>query len=130
MKRDISKFAALFVLFALVAMSGCGGGVPAWEGGERPEEEPQFVEGGVQFSIIETDAKTVHIVGDFNNWSKISDLLYDREGKGLWQITIPLKPGRYEYKFLIDGKKWIPDEGNAERIPDGFGGWNSVITVK
>lgn len=129
MKRHVSKIAVLLAVFALASLPGCGGRVPAWEGGERLEEEPQFVEGGVLFSVIEPDAKSVHIVGDFNNWSKISDLLYDREGKGLWQITIPLQPGRYEYKFLIDGKKWIPDEGNAERVPDGFGGWNSVITV-
>ncbi|MCX5753215.1 MAG: isoamylase early set domain-containing protein [Candidatus Krumholzibacteria bacterium] len=91
---------------------------------------PRDVEGGVQFICYAPKAHRVVIVGDFNNWSTTADPMYDREEKGAWSITLPLQPGRYEYKFLIDGEKWVPDPGNPEKIKDGFGAQNSVVEVK
>ena len=38
----------------------------------------------------------------------------------------PLRAGRYEYKFVIDGKAWRPDPGNDEQA--GFY-HNSVLHV-
>lgn len=74
-------------------------------------------------------AHRVAIVGDFNNWSTSADPMYDREEDGLWSITLPLKPGRYEYKFYVDGKKWMRDPENPKKVKDGFGDYNSVIEV-
>jgi len=48
----------------------------------------------------------------------------------VWSITLPLTPGRYEYKFLVDGKKWMHDPENPQKIEDGFGGHSSVIEVR
>ena len=56
--------------------------------------------------------------------------MYDREGTGLWSIVLPLPPGRYEYKFVLDGEKWVPDPGNEEEVDDGFGSVNSIIIVE
>ena len=109
---------------------GCGTGVPAWERDVDERSGPEVKADGVQFSLYAPDNKRVHIVGDFNIWSTTADPMYDREGDGVWTILIPLEPGRYEYKFYIDGEKWIPDPGNSERIDDGFGGLNSVVTVE
>jgi len=95
-----------------------------------PAAGPREVEGGLRFTCYAPKAQRVVIAGDFNNWSTAADPMYDREEKGLWSITLPLAPGIYEYKFLIDGEKWIPDPGNPARIKDGFGGQNSVIEVK
>ena len=49
---------------------------------------------------------------------------------GRWTKFIPLRPGRYEYKFLVDGSKWIPDPANRETIDDGFGWLNSIVVVE
>ncbi|HSG26878.1 MAG TPA: isoamylase early set domain-containing protein, partial [Candidatus Krumholzibacterium sp.] len=85
---------------------------------------------GVRFSLFSTRVEKVCIAGDFNNWSVTADPLYDREGTGLWSIVLPLPPGRYEYKFILDGEKWIADPGNEEEADDGFGSVNSVIVVE
>ncbi len=86
----------------------------------------------VQFMIKVQDAqaKTVSIVGDFNDWQVGKDLLSDPDGDGIWTGVLPLKPGKYQYVFVIDGKKWVPDPRAKEISKDGFGGVNSVIEVK
>jgi hypothetical protein len=109
---------------------GCGTGVPAWERDVDERSGPEVTADGVLFSLYAPDNERVYLVGDFNNWSTTADPMYDRERDGVWTILIPLEPGRFEYKFYIDGEKWIPDPGNPERIDDGFGGLNSVIIVE
>ena len=86
----------------------------------------------VQFMIKVQDAqaKTVSIVGDFNDWQVGKDLLSDPDGDGIWTGVLTLKPGKYQYVFVIDGKRWVPDPRAKEVSKDGFGGVNSVIEVK
>jgi len=115
---------------AAVLATGCGSGVPAWDRDIDERSGPHVTAEGVEFSLFAPDKSRVNLVGDFNNWSTTADPLYDRDADGVWTIVIPLQPGRYEYKFYIDREKWIPDPGTGERVDDGFGGWNSVITVE
>ncbi len=119
---------ALALVCAAIVFS-CGPRMP--EVGEgMPTAGPQATSQGVMFAFHAPKAHKVMIVGDFNNWSTTADPMYDREEKGTWTITLPLKPGRYEYKFLVDGEKWVPDVANPKRVKDGFGAFNSVIEVK
>jgi 1,4-alpha-glucan branching enzyme len=115
--------------FACALVGGCGTGRPDWESNLDERSGPEMTAEGVSFTLFAPKSSRVNLVGDFNNWSTTADPLFDREGTGVWTLTIPLAPGRYEYKFYVDGEKWIPDPGNPERTDDGFGGWNSVITV-
>ena len=119
-------FSALFAL----TLAGCGPGVPEWRRGDERNTGPELTERGVRFSIYAPRVDRVNVVGDFNNWSVAADPLYDRDGVGLWTILLPLTPGRYEYKFILDGEKWIPDPGNPNNVDDGFGGLNSVVVVE
>ena len=112
-----------------VALGACGGAVPAWKTAEGADSGPQAVAGGIKFTYSDTKASKVTIAGDFNDWSSNADPLFDREEKGLWTLVIPLPPGSYQYKFVIDGEKWIPDPGNPKRVKDGFDGFNSVVDV-
>ena len=130
MKRNTVWLPLFIVLVGSTLVPGCGPGVPEWRREVAPATGPEITPQGVQFSIYAPRAKRVNIAGDFNNWSKTADPLYDREGSGLWTIKIPLPPGHYEYKFVIDGEKWIPDPGNPEEVDDSFGGLNSVLIVK
>ncbi len=86
----------------------------------------------VQFmlNLQDAQAKTVSIVGDFNDWQVGKNVLSDPDGDGIWTGEITLKPGKYQYVFVIDGKRWIPDPRAKEISKDGFGGVNSVIEVK
>jgi hypothetical protein len=45
-------------------------------------------------------------------------------------VTVSLPPGRdYEYRFLLDGSRWVNDEGADQYRPNEFGGENSVRWV-
>lgn len=47
-------------------------------------------------------AKSVYIVGDFNNWNSYSHPM-QKNLAGLWEVEIDIPPGRYAYRFIIDG---------------------------
>jgi len=71
----------------------------------------------------------VFIAGEFNGWNSSLNQLLDEDGDGTYQINLPIPPGLYQYKFVVDGR-WIQDPENENKSPDGFGGFNSVINVK
>ena len=81
----------------------------------------------VSFEWPETGAFTVSVAGDFNNWDPQAHPL--RKGKdGLWEVALRLKPGTYEYMFVVDGE-WREDPRNPNRVPNPHGGFNSVCEV-
>jgi len=69
-------------------------------------------------------AGSVYIAGSFNNWSTMQTPMI-RCDSG-WFIILSLKPGKYSYKYIIDGK-WSPDPYNKLREDDSQGGENSVV---
>ena len=71
--------------------------------------------------------KEVNLFGSFNSWNKSN--MEMKNNDGIWEISIPLEPGRYQYKFYADSKELI-DPGNPEKIPNGMGDYNSVLTVE
>ncbi len=74
---------------------------------------PQKIKEGVLFSCFAPGARAVHLAGDFNRWNPQKEALFNLSGRGLWQKTVPLPPGRYEYKYVIDGK-WALDPANPK----------------
>ncbi len=84
-----------------------------------------------KYQPVISGIKSVHLAGSFNSWNP-KDPNYemkDPDGDGTYEITIYLEPGRYSYKFVINGTIWVPDPNAEEYEPDGFGGKNSVIVV-
>jgi 1,4-alpha-glucan branching enzyme len=71
-------------------------------------------------------AKAVHVVGSFNDWDATSGKM--QKVKGEWLKRISLQPGRYEYKFLVDGQ-WQTDPDASETTRNGFGSDNSVLQL-
>lgn len=51
-----------------------------------------------------------------------------RAGADHWVVDLMLAPGKYQYKFVADGR-WEQDVTNSDSEPDGWGGQNSVMTV-
>ena len=70
------------------------------------------------------DARQVFISGTFNDWSTSQSRVKKIDGG--WSVTLPLKPGKYAYKYIIDGR-WTQDPGIKLRENDLNGGYNSVI---
>jgi 1,4-alpha-glucan branching enzyme len=84
----------------------------------------------VAFVISAPDAKAVFVTGSFNNWN-ITDYLMTKQADGRWTATIPLAPGRYQYKFVVDGE-WTTDPANPIKVPvpAPATGYNSVLEVR
>jgi 1,4-alpha-glucan branching enzyme len=79
------------------------------------------------FSYTDAKARSVSIAGEFNQWSATANPMQKGQ-QGLWTATIPLKSGKYLYKFVVDGT-WKADPLSPDGDDDGFGGKNSVKTV-
>ena len=83
----------------------------------------------IAFYMQHDFASQVSLAGSFNQWDKEA-LLLEPGRNGIWKIEIPMLPaGRYSYKFFIDDKSWIEDINNPYREPDGFSGFNSILTI-
>lgn len=80
----------------------------------------------VTFIFESYEAQTVALAGDFNKWSHERNFLV-REN-GVWKTTLRLKPSRYHYVFVVDGKRYIPDS-KMPTVDDGFGNKNSIIDI-
>jgi 1,4-alpha-glucan branching enzyme len=76
--------------------------------------------------LVAPAARQVYVAGSFNNWHAAALPLQPCGGE--WVGEVKLAPGRYEYLFVVDGK-WLPDPGAAEKVPNPFGGFNSLLSV-
>jgi len=84
----------------------------------------------VKFSIDWPDARYVYIVGDFNDWKLTDSSRLDSTKKqGFWEKRVTLKPGKYKYKYVVDGR-WIQDPDNSKTELNPFGSLDSVLTVE
>jgi 1,4-alpha-glucan branching enzyme len=81
-----------------------------------------------EFRFYAPLAKRVSIAGNFNNWNT-KTLSAKKDSRGNWIVKVGLKPGRYEYKFFVDGS-WMSDPRCTWFIPNTFGNQNCVIEVK
>jgi len=79
------------------------------------------------FTFMAPEAQRVQLAGDFNSWD-INAHPLKKASNGLWKRTLNLSPGRYEYRFLVDGQ-WQNDPQCESYIPNAFGEDNSVITL-
>jgi 1,4-alpha-glucan branching enzyme len=82
---------------------------------------------GTTFTYADSTAKTVFIAGEFNQWSATANSM-QKDPSGLWTADIPLKAGKYQYKFVVDGV-WKTDPSNPDAADDSYGGRNSVKSV-
>jgi 1,4-alpha-glucan branching enzyme len=83
----------------------------------------------VVFAARFEKAKQVLIAGDFNAWSGFSTPMQSRGEAGEWTMTLPLRPGRYRYRFVVDGK-WVTDPFNARVERNQYGELDNVVEVK
>jgi 1,4-alpha-glucan branching enzyme len=82
----------------------------------------------VEFTCYAPKATKVSLAGKFNDWNTRS-LPMKKNKEGNWKTTIKLSPGRYEYKYFIDGA-WAQDSAGTEKIRNSFGTYNNIIGVE
>ena len=72
-------------------------------------------------------AQEVFIAGSFNDWHpSVTPMIRLSDCK--WAKELSLAPGRYEYRFVVDGE-WVDDPAATELIPNLFGSANAVLEV-
>lgn len=82
----------------------------------------------VEFSFHAPGARSVQLAGDFTNWEQFPlDLM--RSEDGTWFTFVPLAPGQYNYRFIVDGQ-WMDDPNSRQRIQNPFGTSNAIKTVE
>src|SRR5881296_3242001 len=87
---------------------------------------PAVTTEGVMFTIEAPDAERVQLAGDFNNWTLDGN---DMEAMdGVWKKVVKLPPGRYRYRYVVDGR-WQNDPLNATVEPSPYGGEDSVLVM-
>jgi 1,4-alpha-glucan branching enzyme len=93
--------------------------VMAMKKGQKPKK--------VTFQLQAPEARKVLIAGDFNDWSAEGSAL-KKTKDNVWRKEVNLKPGRYEYKFVVDGD-WMVDPSNSNRVYNSLGSENSVLEI-
>ncbi len=85
-------------------------------------------EGNVTFTLNGyTKARRVVLSGSFNKWNE--DLFRMTKTEDCWTLTLKVRPGKYEYKFIVDGM-WIEDPDNPLKKRNEFNEYNSFIDIK
>jgi serine protease AprX len=84
---------------------------------------------GAVFSLHDHKVTRVQVLGSWNDW-RMPGVATTEAEPGFWLSSpVPLPAGRYAYKFLLEGQRWLDDPANPHKVPDGIGGFNSVVTV-
>jgi len=84
----------------------------------------------VVFNLNIPEARAVAVVGTFNGWKPNGYEMQFNPEKKIWSITVRLPEGRYEYAFLVDGQRVLPDPEATLYQDDGFGNENSVMILR
>jgi hypothetical protein len=83
----------------------------------------------VHLRLVAPASSRVVVVGDFNNWDPGATPLRSTGREGIWTVELRLKPGRYHYTFLVDGRTWVRDPAEPPAPESDFGAPTSVLTV-
>ena len=84
----------------------------------------------VRFVFLDSTARRVVLVGEFNQWQKGATVLTPG-APGVWTVNVPLTRGRHEYAFIVTderGEHWVADP-LSRPVRDDFGTESSVIAV-
>jgi chromosome partitioning protein len=87
---------------------------------------PIVSSGEVTFTFETPGAEHVLLVGDFNDWT-LDGSEMEPIG-GIWTKVIKLAPGRYRYRYVVDGQ-WQTDPSNTAVEPNPYGGHDSILVV-
>ncbi len=124
---------SLILIFSILLWQSCGTGIQSTFPDEKitlkkaGQYAPRKVKEGVEFTYVtKGKKKSVYIAGTFNNWDKGTSAMKEIE-PGIWKTVLPLKTGRYEYKFYINQEMWVGDRQNPAMTDDGWG--NAIIAV-
>ena len=80
----------------------------------------------VTFTLHAPHAKSVEVVGDFNEWAAGRHAMKKDTG-GNWKLAVKITPGTYHYKFMVDGSWW--HDPSKDSAPNPYGTENNVLVI-
>ena len=81
----------------------------------------------VGFYLEAPEASSVRLAADFTDWEQRPvEMMHSPDG--VWFTVVPLAPGPYSYRFIMDGQ-WCDDPRSRQRVPNPFGTENAMIQV-
>jgi 1,4-alpha-glucan branching enzyme len=114
----------LIALMILELLAGCASLAP-----RSRAAGPTMTGDGVRFRFFAPSAHRVQLAGSWpeNNWARGDGpageadigLMQDDDNDGVWEIVVPLEPGRYQYLFWLDEATWKLDPGNPAEVDGG-----------
>ncbi|MFN2340166.1 MAG: alpha amylase N-terminal ig-like domain-containing protein [Halanaerobium sp.] len=78
---------------------------------------------------FEGDIEAIYLAGSFNDWQPEAEKMNGPNEEGIYTLEYNLRPGEYQYKFVINGEHWFHDPDNELTTADGHGGQNSIINI-
>lgn len=96
----------------------------------KPSEskpQAQVAQRKVRFELDVPKARSVSVVGTFNNWTPGATRLVFVGGTK-WIRDLALAPGRHEYRFVVDGK-WVDPPNAKAYVPNPHGGRNALVEI-
>jgi len=81
----------------------------------------------VRFEVEVPQARSISVVGNFNDWKPEATPLTFIGGTN-WSRELSLAPGRYEYRFVVDGR-WVDPPNAKAYVPNPRGGHNAIVEV-
>lgn len=118
--RPVWTLALAATLAAIALLPGNESGVGA----------PGAQEGIAQFVGHFPGARSVEVVGSFNDWRRGTLPLRDEDNDGIWHGAVFLPAGPHEYMFVVDGERWVADPLAGRYVDDGFGRANALLIVR
>ena len=97
-------------------------------GNDKVVPDGRLCNARVTFSLRAAHAREVSLLGDFNNWDAAATPMKP-DKNGIWKSTLILSSGRYEFKFLVDGK-WREASKGESSVPNSFGTLNNVMVIE
>lgn len=98
------------------------------------QPRPRLRTAGTEFTCHAPDAGAAFVAGTFNDWNPTATPM-TRDADGTWAVALDLPPGRYEYKFVVDGA-WCCEpgcetahHGCPKCVANPFGTMNRVVEV-
>jgi hypothetical protein len=99
---------------------------------QRAEAGAVAADGGVlpvRFRLVAPEAGQVSLVGDFNRWDPVALPLRRSADGRTWEVEVRLRPGRYSYSFVVDGRLAL-DPAAPQEAGDDYGSPNSVLLLR
>ena len=80
---------------------------------------------------FEPDSETVssvNLVSEVDDWDTVARPMTRRKD-GSFSTSVTMRPGRYRFRYLVDGQRWVNDHNADDFVDNGHGDVDGVVDV-